>query len=240
MKPISWWTVGDSCRTDGKTEPANGRRTEHGHRQEIEIEPRTTCKPAQIEAASTMPSSAAASASASAATASASASASASMKGSSKPSTFRPTNQLLTADFTAATQIVDGKPKGQNASGRNWKLRPQKRASTIVTKVSTNNRSKPWDKRRAEREARKAAKERETELRDEMRQAAIAKKERRLENERRRAENEFNNAQKFAQNLGRNADTKMKAMSKKQLRQIKKTRMNSKTGVVEYVSPYAK
>ena len=30
------------CRTDGKTEPANGRRTEHGHRQEIEIEPRTT------------------------------------------------------------------------------------------------------------------------------------------------------------------------------------------------------
>ena len=162
------------------------------------------------------------------------------MKGSSKPSTFRPTNQLLTADFTAATQIVDGKPKGQNASGRNWKLRPQKRASTIVTKVSTNNRSKPWDKRRAEREARKAAKERENELREEMRQAAIAKKERRLENERRRAENEFNNAQKFAQNLGRNADTKMKAMSKKQLRQIKKTRMNSKTGVVEYVSPYAK
>lgn len=189
-----------------------------------------------------MPSSAAASASASAATASASASASASesMKGSSKPSAFRPKNELLHADFTAASQLVDGKPKGRNASGRNWKLRPQKRASSIVTKVSTNNRSKSWDKRKAEREARKAAKERENELREEMRQAAIAKKERRLENERRRAENEFKNAQKFAQNLGRNADTKMKAMSKKQLRQIKKTRMNSKTGVVEYVSPYAK
>uniref|UniRef100_A0A7S0FS04 Coiled-coil domain-containing protein 86 n=1 Tax=Minutocellus polymorphus TaxID=265543 RepID=A0A7S0FS04_9STRA len=183
-----------------------------------------------------MPSSSA-SASASAA---ATGSASASTKGSSKPSTFQPSNQLLTADFTATTQTVDGKPKGRNASGRNWKLRPQKRATTIVTKVSTNNRSKSWEKRKAEREAQKAAKEREKELREEMRQAAIAKKERRLENERRRAENEFKNAQKFAQNLGRHADTKMKAMSKKQLRQIKKTRMNNKTGVVEYVSPYAK
>lgn len=96
------------------------------------------------------------------------------------------------------------------------------------------------EKRKDERDARKAAKERENELREEMRQAAIAKKERRLENERRRAENEFKNAQNYAQNLSRNADTKMKAMSKKQLRQIKKTRMNSKTGVVEYVSAYAK
>lgn len=178
--------------------------------------------------------------SSSSASASAAAVASASAKQSSKPSSFQPANQLLTADFTATSQTVDGKPKGRNVSGRNWKLRPQKRASSIVTKVSTNNRSKSWEKRKAERDARKAAKERENELREEMRQAAIAKKERRLENERRRAENEFKNAQKYAQNLGRNADTKMKAMSKKQLRQIKKTRMNSKTGVVEYVSAYAK
>ena len=33
---------------------------------------------------------------------------------------------------------------------------------------------------------------------------------------------------------------KMKAMNKKQLRQIKKTRMNTKTGVLEYVPAYAK
>ena len=34
--------------------------------------------------------------------------------------------------------------------------------------------------------------------------------------------------------------SKMKAMSKKQLRMIKKTRMNNKTGVVELVDAYAK
>ena len=78
-------------------------------------------------------------------------------------------------------------------------------------------------------------------MREERRQAKILKKERRLENERRRAENEFKNAQKSAKalNTGRLRST-LKSMSKKQLRQIKKTRMNSKTGVVEYVSAYAR
>mmetsp|Transcript_22494 Transcript_22494/g.48845 ORF Transcript_22494/g.48845 Transcript_22494/m.48845 type:complete len:171 (+) Transcript_22494:241-753(+) len=160
--------------------------------------------------------------------------------GRSKPSSFAPANELLASDIGKITPTVDGKPKGRNVSGRSWKLRPQKRASSVVTKVSTNNRSKSWERRKTEREAKKVAQEREKELRERSRQVAIEKKERRLENERRRAENEYKNAQKFAQNLGRNADLKMKAMSKKQLRQIKKTRMNSKTGVVEYVSAYAK
>jgi len=70
--------------------------------------------------------------------------------------------------------------------------------------------------------------------------ANIEKKERRLENERRRMENEFKVASRSAQRLGKNADVKLKAMNKKQLRQIKKTRMNTKTGTIEYVSAYAK
>ena len=55
------------------------------------------------------------------------------------------------------------------------------------------------------------------------------------------AENEFKNAQKSTKelNTGKLKST-LKAMSKKQLRKIKKTRMNSKTGVLEYVSAYAK
>jgi uncharacterized protein with gpF-like domain len=81
----------------------------------------------------------------------------------------------------------------------------------------------------------------QTELREERRQAKIQKKERRLENERRRAENEYKQAQKSSKvlNTGKLRST-LKAMSKKQLRQIKKTRMNTKTGVIEYVPAYAK
>ena len=62
-----------------------------------------------------------------------------------------------------------------------------------------------------------------------------------MEQERRRAENEFKNASRQAQTMNNKyVGLKMKAMNKKQLRQIKKTRMNVKTGVVEYVPAYAK
>mmetsp|Transcript_17665 Transcript_17665/g.24917 ORF Transcript_17665/g.24917 Transcript_17665/m.24917 type:complete len:149 (-) Transcript_17665:542-988(-) len=131
-------------------------------------------------------------------------------------------------------------PKGRNKSGRTWKQKPQKRASSLILENKQNARSKTWEKKNAERKARLAAKEREKELRSERVGAIIAKKERRLENEKKRMENEFKVASRNAQNLGKNADFKLKAMNKKQLRQVKKTRMNTKTGVVEYVSPYAK
>ena len=128
--------------------------------------------------------------------------------------------------------------KGRNVSGRSWKVRPQKRASTLV-KTKVNNGTKTWEERQREKLARKESLELQSELREERRQAKILKKERRLENERRRAENEFNNARKSAKELNtRKLKSTLKAMSKKQLRQVKKTRMNSKTGVVEYVSLY--
>jgi hypothetical protein len=77
-------------------------------------------------------------------------------------------------------------------------------------------------------------------LKEEKRKSILEKKDRRLENERRRMENEFKVASRSAQRLGKNADLKLKAMNKKQLRQIKKTRMNTKTGAIEFVSAYAK
>mmetsp|Transcript_12555 Transcript_12555/g.35643 ORF Transcript_12555/g.35643 Transcript_12555/m.35643 type:complete len:174 (-) Transcript_12555:278-799(-) len=130
--------------------------------------------------------------------------------------------------------------KGRNVSGRSWKVRPQKRASSLV-KTKVNNGTKSWEQRRQEKLARQVALELQSELREERRQAKILKKERRLENEKRRAENEFKNAQRSTKelNTGKLKST-LKAMSKKQLRMVKKTRMNSKTGVVEYVSAYAK
>ena len=129
--------------------------------------------------------------------------------------------------------------KGRNVSGRDWKPQ-QSRASNLITKTPQNNASKSWERRKAERAARKDLLERERELKEEKRQAAIEKKERRLEQEKRRMENEFRAASRSAQMLGKNADLKMKSMNKKQLRQIKKTRINTKTGAIEYVSAYAK
>ena len=130
--------------------------------------------------------------------------------------------------------------KGRNVSGRSWKVRPQKRASTLV-KTKINNRTKTWEERQQEKLARQEALELQNELREERRQAKILKKERRLENEKRRAENEFKQAQRSSQelNAGRLKST-LKGMSKKQLRQVKKTRMNAKTGTLEFVPAYSK
>lgn len=144
-------------------------------------------------------------------------------------------NQVIAGDI-----LQDKIVKGRNVSGRSWKLRPQKRASSLVTKTIQNNRSKPWEIKMKEREARRLISEKEKNMQEEKKQALVQKKERKLENERRRQENEYKVASKSAQTLGKNADMKLKSMNKKQLRQIKKTRLNVKTGVVEYVGAYSK
>ena len=130
--------------------------------------------------------------------------------------------------------------KARNVSGRSWKLRTQKRASSLVI-TKKNNQSKPWQDRLEEKRARKEILALQNELKEAKVNEIRAKKERRLENERRRAENEYSNIKKSAQTLNYDtANLKLKTMSKKKLRQMKKTRMNPKTGVVEFVSPFAK
>ena len=129
--------------------------------------------------------------------------------------------------------------RGRNVSGRSWK-RPQKRASCLIN-TAVNNKTKSWQQRQAEKLARQEAKVLQAQLAEERRQAVLQKRERRLENETRRAENEVKSMQKSVQTLNHNkVGQTLKAMSKKQLRQIKKTRLNTKTGVVEYVPAYAK
>lgn len=151
-----------------------------------------------------------------------------------------PTKVIIQDDSKNKSNTKPIISKGRNVSGRSWKTRQQTRASNLITKTPQNGASKSWEQKKAQREIRKALLEREKELKEERRQAAIEKKERRLEQEKRRMENEFRAASRSAQMLGKNADLKMKSMNKKQLRQIKKTRMNTKTGSVEYVSAYAK
>ena len=153
------------------------------------------------------------------------------------PIPIKTPNQFLPGDILKDKPKV---PKGRSVSGRSWKLRPQKRASSLITKTVQNGRSTPWEKRMKQKEQLRSIRERQQEIKEEKRQAVLAKNERRLENERRRMENEFKVASRSAQTLGRNADLKLKGMNKKQLRQIKKTRMNTKTGAIEFVSAYKK
>ena len=143
----------------------------------------------------------------------------------------------------AATTVITNKKqivKGNNVSGRSWKTKPQKRSSNLVNN-ETNKVKTTWEKKREQKLQLQLIKQKEREMKEETRQEKIDAKERRLEQEKRKAENEFKNASKNAQTMNtKYVGLKMKAMNKKQLRQIKKTRMNVKTGVVEYAPAYAK
>ena len=151
-----------------------------------------------------------------------------------------PKKSILHGDVVKLVSVDRNMQKGRNVSGRKWKVRPQKRASSLI-KTVMNNQVSTYDARQELKQARKEALELQSELSEERRQGKIAKKERKLENEKRRAENEFKQAQMAAQTLNATkVGLTLKALSKKQLRQIKKTRLNPKTGVVEYVGAYTK
>jgi len=134
--------------------------------------------------------------------------------------------------------MTDQDPKlGRNVSGRTWKIRAQKRASSVQVKP----RQTSWEQRQAEKRLKKQTQELQKQMSEEKRQAILLRKERRAENEKRRAENQLKAIERSVQTLNTDkVGTKLKAMSKKQLRQIKKTRLNPKTGVVEYVPAYSK
>ncbi|KAL7580156.1 hypothetical protein ACA910_012911 [Epithemia clementina (nom. ined.)] len=175
----------------------------------------------------------------------ASSSSSSSSSSSGKPSSAQNNvgSSIITTtsndEWTTSDVVVAN--KGRNVSGRTWKLRSQQQRATALVNTKKNNRSKPWQDRLEQKRLRQETLALQKELQESKRQEALLKKERRLENERRRAENEYNNVKKSIQTLNYDtANLKLKAMSKKKLRQIKKTRLNPKTGVVEFVSPYAK
>jgi hypothetical protein len=150
-------------------------------------------------------------------------------------SAFHPENFTQPGVFTSKVDIQ----KGRNVSGRSWKNRPQKRTSTLITKVKLNNRVlSSWEQKEAKRFRNKEMKEREREIRQATTDKKAEKKRKREEQEKRRAENQAKALKTQTLNLN-TVGSKMKAMSKKQLRMIKKTQIG-KHGVVELVSPYKK
>ena len=159
-----------------------------------------------------------------------------------KPKT-RPTRREPTYAAVAKPVAVEAPPapapppapaavdvRGRNVSGRPWKQPPKSRSSSL--KMTQPRKS--WDAKKRDREARQRAREKEAEL-VEARKERIAEKKRKTEEKRsRKRRNEFRNAQyQVITN-----DKTVKSLSKKKLRQIKRTRVAA-DGEVELVDAYA-
>jgi hypothetical protein len=108
--------------------------------------------------------------------------------------TLDPQKQVLDGNILDQ-MITTQQQKGRNVSGRSWKMRPQKRASTLI-KTKTNNLATDWDKKQIAKLAKREAKDLQETLKEERQKELALKKERRLENEKRRAENELKVMQK--------------------------------------------
>jgi len=128
-----------------------------------------------------------------------------------------------------ASSVPFGKPK----SGRTWKVRETCRASTFSRQGVLSHMSKSLEVRKREKEKKEQAKAFENFMKEEKKMKSDAEKERREENKRRRTMNEYKNSVYQVIN-----PEKIKNMSKKQLRMIKKTSVN-KSGQVELVNPWS-
>ncbi len=154
-------------------------------------------------------------------------------------------NQHMRGDMLAPSSdpsIALHASKGRSVSGRSaYRLRPQKRASSLVTSNRANAASRSWASKEEGRRLNGEVKSYQAGMIAERIEAKRQRRQRALDNERRRMDNEYNNARRNMQvlNAGRLGKT-LRNMNKKQLRQVKKSRMNSKTGVVEFVGAYEK
>jgi rRNA-processing protein CGR1 len=123
-------------------------------------------------------------------------------------------------------------PAGMPKSGRFWKTKQTQRFSSMKREGVLKFMSKPLEAKQAQKRRDAVAKALEAQMRDESKRVAMEKRARILENQQRRMANEFKNASYQTINT-----EKLKGMSKKQLRQVKKTSMN-KNGQVELVGLY--
>ncbi len=130
--------------------------------------------------------------------------------------------------------VKEAVPEGIPKSGRVWKAKQTFRSSTQKRQGILSHLSKSFEERKKEREHKEAVKALEKSMKEEKAAEKQAEKERRLEKQKRRMENEYKSSIYQAIN-----PEKIKNMSKKQLRLIKKTAVNRQTGKVELVNPWS-
>ena len=119
---------------------------------------------------------------------------------------------------------------GRNVSGRSWKPKASRRSSAL----KSGPPRKSWAEKTADREERRAVREKEAELVEERKARILESKKYRDAKKARKQRNEFKNAR---YQVITNEHT-VKSMSKKQLRQVKRTRV-SQEGEIELVDAYA-
>ncbi|TDH65958.1 hypothetical protein CCR75_004899 [Bremia lactucae] len=135
------------------------------------------------------------------------------------------------SNSVAAKTVVP--PRGRPVSGRVWKRVQKTRFSSQKLK-GTKVLSTTWEEKLQKRSKLKELKELQKEIKSRRQSEKDAVRQAREEKEKRRKENELKSAS--VQVISRTH--RLKTMSKKQLRNIKKTIVN-KNGVVEYVPVYS-
>lgn len=131
-------------------------------------------------------------------------------------------------DTKAAIHIPEGRPK----SGRIWKLKQTTRFSFQQRQGVVSHLNKSFEEKELAREKKDRMLSLEREMREDNKRKAIEEKQRREDQQKRRMENEYKNS--VYQTL---RPEKLKGMSKKQLRMVRKTAMN-KNGQLELVNPW--
>jgi hypothetical protein len=140
----------------------------------------------------------------------------------------------MSTDNNQETHVEDVDiPEGVPRSGRVWKKKQAFRSSSQKRKGVLSHLAKTKDEANVNRQKLQALKAFEKELKSETNRVKMEARIRREEHQKRRAANEY----KTAVYQPINAE-KIKGMSKKQLRSIKKTSVN-KFGQVELVNPWS-
>ena len=124
-------------------------------------------------------------------------------------------------------------PEGRPKSGRVWKVKQKTRASAQNRRGVVAHMSRTFEEKERLRTEKDRVLSLERELKAEKKQKVLEEKERREAQQKRRMENEYKNS--VYQTL---RPEKLKGMSKKQLRMVKKTAMN-KNGQIELVDPFS-
>lgn len=130
-------------------------------------------------------------------------------------------------------RLTGGTLKGKPKSGRTWKVETKGKNSVQTLSSLTGNRD-PYEVRRRKKQAADDVKALERSMKAERFEEIARQKELRDQRQQQRMENELKSSSYQVLN-----HSKLKTMSKKQLRMVKKTSMN-KNGQVELVNIHQK